>query len=84
MIALLPLIGGLLLARFIARREIVIGLELALLGLAAAVLIATAPDHDHSRGSGVLLSVALAALCALTVLVGSVWRRRSEELAQRA
>jgi hypothetical protein len=83
-IALVPLIAGLLLARYIAQRGVVIGIEVALFALAAAVLIATAPDHDHSRGAGVLMSVALAALCALVVVLGSVWRTRTEELGQRA
>lgn len=79
MFALLPLIGGLLLARFIARRATVIGVELALYASAAAVLIATAPEHDTSYGAGVLLSAALAPLCALAVVLGSLWRGRSEQ-----
>jgi peptidoglycan/LPS O-acetylase OafA/YrhL len=77
-IALLPLLAGLLLARFVARRDIVVGLELGLFALAALVLIATAPDHHHSHGAGVLLSVVLAPLCALAVVLGSLWRGRSE------
>lgn len=78
MAALLPLIGGLLLARFLANRTLVIGVEIGLFAVAAAVLIATAPDHDHSHGAGVVLSLVLAPLCALVVVLGTVWRQRSE------
>ncbi|MDX6300268.1 MAG: hypothetical protein QOF53_1482 [Nocardioidaceae bacterium] len=77
MIALLPLLGGVLLARLIAQRGIVIGIELALYALAAAVLITTAPNHNHSHGAGVLMSAALAALCVLAVVLGSLWRGRT-------
>ncbi|MDX6287176.1 MAG: hypothetical protein QOG53_2661 [Frankiales bacterium] len=77
MAALLPLIGGLLLARFAARRAMVVGVEVVLFAVAAAVLIATAPDHDSSYRTGVILSVVLAPLCALAVVLGSLWRQRS-------
>jgi hypothetical protein len=77
MSALLPLLGGLLLARFIAQRGIVVGVELVFFAVAAAVLIATAPDHGHGHGSGVLLSAVLAPLCVLAVVLGFVWRNRS-------
>jgi hypothetical protein len=77
MFALLPLIGGLLLARFVASRRTVVGLELILFALAAAVLINTAPDHGHSYGAGGVLSVVLAPLCVLTVVIGTLWRNRS-------
>lgn len=77
MAALVPLIGGILLARFAARRTLVIGVELVLFALAAAVLIATAPDHGHSYGSGVVLTIVLAPLCAMAVVLGSMWRART-------
>ena len=77
MSALLPLIGGLLLARFAARRAVVIGAEIVLFALAAAVLISTAPCHDSSYGTGVVLSAVLAPLCVLTVVLGSLWRSRA-------
>jgi hypothetical protein len=76
MAALLPLIGGVLLARFTARRTTVIGAEIVLYALAATVLIATGPDHGHGYGSGVILSIVLAPLCALAVVLGSLWRNR--------
>ncbi len=78
MSALLPLIGGLLLARFVAGRLVVAGIELVLFAAAAAVLISTAPDHGHSYGAGVILSAVLAPLCVLTVVIGTLWRNRSE------
>lgn len=77
MSALIPLIGGVFLARFAPRRSIVVGVEILLFALAAAVLIDTAPDHGHSHGSGVILSAVLAPLCALAVVLGSLWRNRS-------
>jgi peptidoglycan/LPS O-acetylase OafA/YrhL len=76
MAALLPLIGGVLLARFVASRSTVIGAEVVLYALAAAVLIATAPDNGHSYGAGVVMSLVLAALCVLAVVLGSLWRNR--------
>jgi peptidoglycan/LPS O-acetylase OafA/YrhL len=76
MAALLPLIGGVLLARFAANRTTVIAGELVLYALAATVLISTAPDHGHSYGSGVILSLVLAPLCVLAVVLGSLWRNR--------
>jgi ribose/xylose/arabinose/galactoside ABC-type transport system permease subunit len=77
MFALLPLVGGILLARFLGSRSTVVGVEIAFFAIAAAVLIATAPDHGHGYGAGVLLSVVLAPLCALAVVLGTVWRNRS-------
>ncbi len=75
MAAVLPLIGGVLLARFAARRTTV-AVEIVFYALAATVLIATAPDHGHSYGSGVILSMVLAPLCVLAVVLGSLWRNR--------
>ena len=77
MSALLPLLGGLLLARFVAQRRIVVLVEVIFFALAAAMLIATAPDHGHDYAAGVLLSAVLAPLCVLTVVLGSVWRSKS-------
>jgi peptidoglycan/LPS O-acetylase OafA/YrhL len=76
MAALLPLIGGVLLARFVTSRTTVIAAELVFYALAATVLIATAPDHGHSYGSGVILSIVLAPLCVLAVVLGSLWQNR--------
>lgn len=79
MVALLPLIGGVLLSRFTASRATVVGVEVLLFALAAAVLILTAPDHGHGYGygEGVILSVVLAPLCVLAVVLGSLWRSRT-------
>lgn len=77
MIAVLPLIGGVLLSRFANRRATAIGVEILLFALAAAVLIATAPDHGRGYGAGVLLSAVLAPLCALAMLLGTLWRGRT-------
>jgi peptidoglycan/LPS O-acetylase OafA/YrhL len=80
MAALLPLIGGVLLARFAASRTTVVGVELVLYAIAATVLIASAPDHGHSYGSGVILSLVLAPLCVLAVVLGSLWRNRQASI----
>jgi hypothetical protein len=80
MAALLPLVGGVLLARFTARRPTVAGV-LVLYALAATVLIATAPDHGHSYSSGVILSLVLAPLCVLAVVIGGLWRSRARSSA---
>lgn len=77
MAALLPLVGGLLLARFIGRRAVVVAVSIVLYALAAAVITATAPSHSSSYGVGLLLSAVLAPGCVLTVLLGSWWRQRS-------
>lgn len=77
MVALLPLIGGVLLSRFTARRATVVGVEVLLFALAAAVLIVTAADHGHGYGAGVILSVVLAPLCVVAVVMGSLWRSRT-------
>jgi peptidoglycan/LPS O-acetylase OafA/YrhL len=80
MAALLPLIGGVLIARFAGSRSTVIASEVVLYAIAAAVLIATAPDHGHSYGSGVILSLVLAPLCVLAVVLGSLWRNRQASI----
>ncbi|MEY2465449.1 MAG: hypothetical protein QOH64_3587 [Acidimicrobiaceae bacterium] len=77
MIAVLPLIGGLLLGRFVANRRAAIAAQAALVALAAAVLIATAPSHDASYGEGVLLAVILVPVCIATFALGSLWQRRN-------
>jgi peptidoglycan/LPS O-acetylase OafA/YrhL len=76
MAALLPLIGGVLLARFAGSRTTVVAAEIVLYALAATVLVVTAPDHGHGYGAGVLMSVVLAPLCVLAVVLGSLWRNR--------
>jgi peptidoglycan/LPS O-acetylase OafA/YrhL len=77
MAALFPLVGGVLLARFAGRRGTVVALEILLYAVAAAVLIASAPDHGHSYGAGVVLAAVLAPLCVLAVVLGSLWRKSS-------
>jgi drug/metabolite transporter (DMT)-like permease len=77
-IALLPLIAGILLARLVTRREVVIGVEVALFALAAIVLVSTAPDHGNSHAAGALMAAVLAPLCALTVVLGTLWRGRTQ------
>jgi len=77
MTAILPLLGGLLLGRF-APARVAIALQVVFYALAAAALIATAPDHGGSHTDGVLLSLVLAPLSALTYFIGWLWRRRTQ------
>ncbi|MDT3440287.1 MULTISPECIES: hypothetical protein [unclassified Pseudofrankia] len=77
MTAILPLLGGLLLGRFAAIR-VAVGIQIALYAVAAASLILTAPDHGGSYTDGVLLSLVLAPLSALTFFLGRLWRKRAQ------
>jgi hypothetical protein len=77
MFAILPLLGGLVLGRFTPSRT-AIAVQIAFYAAASAVLISTAPDHGGSHTDGVFLSLILAPLSALTVGIGSIWRRRSQ------
>jgi len=77
MLAVLPIIGGLLLGRFVANIRIAIALQLAFYALAAAVIIATAPDHGSSHGKGVVFALVLAPVSAAMLFLGTLWQRRS-------
>ncbi|WP_163550592.1 hypothetical protein [Candidatus Frankia nodulisporulans] len=79
MSAILPLLGGLLLGRF-ATTRLAVGIQVALYAVAAAALIATAPDHGGSHTDGVLLSLVLAPLSALTFFIGWRWRRHAQRV----
>jgi F0F1-type ATP synthase assembly protein I len=77
MISIVPLLAGLLLARFVTNRILVIAIETVLFALAAVVLILTAPDHGASHLAGAGLSAVLAPLCVLAVVLGLYWRSRA-------
>jgi hypothetical protein len=77
MLAVLPLLGGLLLGRFVSDRRIAVVLQLAFYAIAAAVLIASAPSHGASHGKGVVLALVLAPVSAATFFLGTVWQRRT-------
>ncbi|MBL7487757.1 hypothetical protein I6A60_08955 [Frankia sp. AgB1.9] len=79
MSAILPLLGGLLLGRF-AHLRLALGIQVALYAIAAATLIATAPSHDASYTDGLLLSLVLAPLSALTFFIGWRWRRHAQRV----
>jgi hypothetical protein len=76
MFAILPLLGGLLLGRFTTVR-VAVTTQCVFFAIAAAVLVATAPDHGASHLDGLWLSLVLAPLSALTVFLGRIWRRRT-------
>jgi hypothetical protein len=77
MIAVVSLIVGLFIARYLGSLRTVVLVQFGLYLLGAAALIVTAPSHGSTRSQGVLLSVALAPLTALVVLLGRMWRTRS-------
>jgi hypothetical protein len=60
MAALLPILGGLLIGRFIGRRALVIGVDVVLYALAAVTITTTAPQHGSTYGTWLLLSAILA------------------------
>jgi hypothetical protein len=78
MLAVLPLIGGLLLGRFVGNLRIAVAVQVAFYAIAAAVIIATAPDHGASHGKGVVLALVLAPVSAATLFLGIAWQRRSD------
>jgi drug/metabolite transporter (DMT)-like permease len=81
MFAVLPLVGGLLLGRFVTNRRAAIAVQIVLFAIAAAILIATAPSHDSSYGSGIIFAVILAPVSAATLALGSLWQSRSAGVA---
>jgi len=80
MLALVSLVVAVLLARYVAAIRTVIAVQLVLYALAVVVLLATAPDHDSTRTTGLVLGLVLAPVTALAVAVGRVWRGRSAEV----
>jgi len=81
--AILPLLGGLLLGRFVRPRTAV-PVQAALYLVAAVLLIITAPEHGARHTKGAMLSLVLAPLAALTFFLGTLWRRRSQRSAAGA
>jgi drug/metabolite transporter (DMT)-like permease len=77
MLAVLPLLGGLLLGRFVANRRVAAAGQAAFYVLAAVVLIATAPSHGSSHSEGALLALVLAPAAAATFALGIFWKTRS-------
>lgn len=77
MSALLPLVGGLLLGRFVANTRIAIAAQAAFFAIAATVLIVTAPSHGASYTQGLLFALILVPLSAATLYLGAIWQRRT-------
>lgn len=76
MIAIIPLLAGLLLGRF-TRRSVAIPVVAAIWALAVAVLAATAPEHGAEATAAIPLGAALAVLTAAITFAGIVWRSRA-------
>jgi hypothetical protein len=77
MSAVLPLLGGLLLGRFVANRAVAYAAQAALYAAAAAILIATAPSHGSSHGQAAILALVLAPAAVATFALGTFWKSRS-------
>jgi hypothetical protein len=77
MSAVLPIIGGLLVARFVRNRGVAIVLQLAFYAISAAALIASAPSHDSSYSQGLVLALVLAPVSVATFALGTIWQHRA-------
>ncbi len=78
MLAIIPLITGVALGLTAPRRTAVIA-QIVFYVLAAAVLVATAPQHDATRAEGALLALGLLPLAALSLGAGLVIRSRRQD-----
>ena len=75
MIAIIPLIAGVALGLTAPRRTAVVA-QIVFYVLAAAVLVATAPQHDATRAQGAVLALVLLPLAALSLGGGLLLRAR--------
>lgn len=76
-VAVLSLIVGLFLARYLASLKTVVFAQTGLFVMASVVLVASSPNHGASHAQGLALSAALIPLTPLVVLLGRLWRTRS-------
>jgi hypothetical protein len=83
MLALLPIIGGVL-AGWLASRKIAIALQVALYLVAVAVLTVSAPDHGGSYSDIAWIAPALAVVSAGTLLIGFWLARHAARRAARS
>jgi hypothetical protein len=77
MIAIIPLIAGVALGLTASRRTAVIA-QIVFYAVAAAVLVATAPQHDATRAEGAVLALGLLPLAALSLGAGLFLRSRRD------
>jgi hypothetical protein len=77
-IAIIPLITGIALGLTTPRRTAVIA-QVVFYALAAAVLVASAPQHDATRAQGAVLALVLLPLAALSLGAGLLIRSRRED-----
>lgn len=82
MIALLPLIGGILLGWF-APRKVAVGGQIALILIAAVMLVVSAPWHGSTYAGGALLSLAMAVVAAGSLYLGIRLGRRRVNVSSR-
>lgn len=69
MLAVLPLIGGVLLG-WLATRRVAILVQIVFVAIASAVIITTAPDHGHTSASMWWVAPVLVVLGALSLVIG--------------
>lgn len=77
MSAVLPLLGGLLLGRFVDNRRVAIAVQAVFYAISAAALIVSAPSHGSTYGVGVLLAAILVPVSVATFWLGTVWQHRA-------
>ena len=77
MSAVLPLLGGLLLGRFVNNLRIAAAIQVALYAVAAALIIGSAPSHGASHTQGAVLAIVLAPVSAATLYLGTLWQHRT-------
>jgi hypothetical protein len=80
MFAILPLLGGFLVGRFMTRRA-AIAVQIVFYAIATLVLVATSPTHGATHTSGALLALILLPLSAGALLLGQGWQRRAQRTA---
>jgi hypothetical protein len=73
MFLLLPLLGGFL-AGWLAPRRIAVPVEIVLFAVGGLMFVLSAPQHDASYASSVLICLPVALVCAGTTALG-MWLR---------
>ena len=82
MSAVLPLLGGLLLVRFVAQFRVAVAVQAGLFAISAAALVLSSPSHGGTHGEGALLALLVAPVSVATFALGTVLRHRRTGVAE--